>query len=86
MSGAHEALAPASGGVPGVVVESFDVSALRAALSQLLGNPGALQSMAAAARASAQQRFDFERMLDEWEAVLRGGALELHGLQRAGAS
>ena len=40
--------------------------------------------MAAAARASAQQRFAFERMLDEWEAVLRGGAPELRALQRAG--
>jgi glycosyltransferase involved in cell wall biosynthesis len=68
------------------VVESFAVSDIQAAVHRLLAEPGALHGMRAAARASAQERFDYERMLDQWEDVLRGGAIELRAHERARAS
>ena len=87
VSGAREALAPLNdGAVPGAVVESFAVSDTQAAVHRLLSDPAQLRVMSAAARTRAHQRFSFERMLDDWEAVLRGGTIELRAIQRARAS
>jgi glycosyltransferase involved in cell wall biosynthesis len=84
VSGAREALAPMIGGaVPGVVVESFAVSDIETSVNRLLSDPAQLRVMSAAARTSAHHRFNFGRMLDDWEAVLRGGASELRALQHA---
>jgi glycosyltransferase involved in cell wall biosynthesis len=70
VSGAREALAPlGEGAAPGVVIESFEPSAIRAAVNQLLGSP-TLQSMAAA----AQDSFPLVEHALEGKALLCTGA------------
>jgi len=72
VSGAAEALAPDAGGLaPGVVV-GFDPAELAAAVGALLADPARRLAMGRAAARRARERFDFERMLDAWEAVLAG--------------
>ena len=74
VSGAREALAPVDEGTaPGVVV-GFEPGDLEAALRALLPERGLLRAMGEAARRAARARFDPERMLDEWERVLRAGS------------
>lgn len=64
--------AAADGGdVPGIVV-GFDGGELTTSLRVLLDDPAGLAAMGAAARRVARERFDEDRMLDEWERVLRG--------------
>jgi glycosyltransferase involved in cell wall biosynthesis len=83
VSGAHEALAPLESGMqPGIVLRSFDAGEIARAATELLAAPTTLRQMKLAARQAAQTRFDFERMLTEWEAVLRGGAPALRALRQ----
>ncbi len=79
VSGAREALEPLPlAGAPGTVTSSFDVSEIQRAVAAILRDGAMRVRMSEAARLVAQERFDFERMLDDWETVLRGGAPELH--------
>jgi glycosyltransferase involved in cell wall biosynthesis len=72
VSGAAEALRPLPGGTaPGEIVE-FSSEALAAALDRLLRDPERRRAMAEAAVQHARTRFDFDRMVDEWERVLAG--------------
>jgi glycosyltransferase involved in cell wall biosynthesis len=67
-----EAIGPAADPeAPGVVVEP---DGLAEAVASLLSDASRLQRMSRAARARAESRFGRERMLDEWEAALRGAA------------
>ncbi len=71
VSGAHEALEPlADGRLPGRVV-GFEVEEIAAAVGEMVEFPALRAVMSAAARERAEERFGFERMLDEWERVLR---------------
>jgi len=72
VSGAREALTPwHDGSCPGRVV-GFTEAELAGALRDLLGAPDQRAYMGEAARRIARERFGEERMLDEWERVLRG--------------
>lgn len=71
VSGAREALRGGPDGEPGAVVDPTPV-ALAAALRKLLDAPDRLEAMGRAARAVARSRFGEDRMLDEWESLLRG--------------
>ncbi len=74
VSGAREALAASPGEtLPGEVV-GFGAGEIAAAVAALLANREQLRAMGAAAARRARERFGFEKMLDEWEAVLRHGA------------
>ena len=72
VSGAREALAPPDSPyrAPGVVLPSPD--ALVPTLSALLADDERREAMADAARRVAAERFDEERMLDDWERLLGG--------------
>lgn len=73
VDGAHEALEPMSGGqAPGRVTADFSVDTLVANVGELLQNNGELRRMSVAAEARARERFEFERMVGEWEQALRG--------------
>jgi glycosyltransferase involved in cell wall biosynthesis len=71
--GAREALAPADGGgaAPGVVVDP-NAEAVAAELSAMLADRRRLREMGQAASRVARTRFAEARMLDAWEAVLKG--------------
>jgi glycosyltransferase involved in cell wall biosynthesis len=70
VSGADDALEPlADGSAPGAIV-GFSDAELASALRALLADPARRRAMGDAARRRAAERFDFERMLDRWEAVL----------------
>lgn len=72
VSGAAEALEPLAGGqAPGVVVPDYSVDGLHKAVRALLHDRNALRRMSVAAEARAGERFAFERMVSEWERVLR---------------
>ncbi len=72
VSGAEEALeVPAGEEPPGIIVD-FDPQAIADALSSLLNDPERRRDMGAAGRHVATERFSFKKMLDRWEAVLRG--------------
>ncbi len=78
VSGAEEALRPlADGRVPGRVLSGFEATELTEGMAELLSQPALLRLMAEAAEQVARQRFDFERMVSEYEAVLRGGSADL---------
>ena len=71
VSGARDALAAPPGGIaPGEIV-SFEPKALAAAIRRILDDPALRRRMSDAAEHRARDRFDFGRMLDEWERVLR---------------
>jgi glycosyltransferase involved in cell wall biosynthesis len=53
----------------GIIVPSDDVSALAAAMSQLMGDAAHRQRLADGAR-EVVQRFSLDRILDQWEATL----------------
>ncbi len=59
-------------GVDGFLHDVGDSSAIAAHLGKLLSNPAQARDMGARGRASAKQRFDVERMLDEVEALFFG--------------
>lgn len=72
VSGAREALAPRpDGSEPGCVI-GFGEEELIATLRDVLAAPNRRERMGAAARRVARERFGEDRMLDEWERVLRG--------------
>lgn len=72
VSGASEALEPfPDGTAPGEVV-GFTAEELSAALSRLLADAELRRAMGAAAVRRVAERFDFERMLDDWERLLAG--------------
>jgi len=74
VSGVAEALGTEPGEeAPGVVVD-FDPGAIADALGRLLSDPDRRRAMGAAGARRARQRFDFEDMLDAYEAVLRAAA------------
>ena len=60
----------ASDAPPGILLQGFGEEELTATLRSLLGDPGRLRAMGAAARARARAEFDFEVVLDRWEALL----------------
>ncbi|HJU88580.1 MAG TPA: glycosyltransferase [Gemmatimonadaceae bacterium] len=71
VSGAREALEPMRDGTaPGEIVP-FEPKALAAAIRRILDDPSLRARMSQAAARRARERFDFDRMLDEWERVLR---------------
>ncbi len=79
VSGASEALEPEDGlpgevpdpeRTPGVVVRP-EPEVLAQEVESLLGAPDRLAAMGRAARRTAERRFGKDRMLDDWEAVLR---------------
>jgi glycosyltransferase involved in cell wall biosynthesis len=77
VSGAAEALEPLPNEIaPGEVV-GFDPAEIAATIRRLLADPERVRAMGGAAARLARERFGFERMLDEWEAVLRHGAAEV---------
>jgi glycosyltransferase involved in cell wall biosynthesis len=83
VSGAHEALAPLRDGrTPGCVLQSFEPDELARIVGGLLEKPALLRMMGEAAAQAATERFDFDRMVSSYEAVLRGGALGLCGDQK----
>ena len=86
VSGAREALAPVGGGeggdggdggegggsaAPGVVT-GFEPAEIATAVGGLLEDVARRRAMGAAAGRVARERFGEARMLDEWEAMLRG--------------
>jgi glycosyltransferase involved in cell wall biosynthesis len=71
VSGAREALGPIDGVEAGVVV-GHDLKEITAAIADLLDHPARRSELAEAGRLRFEQRFSLERMLDEWEAMLRG--------------
>ena len=74
VSGAREALEPGGDGVaPGVVV-GFDDDALVGSIADLLADDGRRLAMGQAARRVAEERFGWERFVDEWERLLASGA------------
>lgn len=82
VSGAEEALqALPDGRMPGTLV-GWETQDLARELDRLLSDRAKLQEMSKAAAEAAALRFDYERMLHEWEVVLRGGASALRALRR----
>jgi glycosyltransferase involved in cell wall biosynthesis len=74
VSGAREALEPGGDGVaPGLVV-GFDDDALVAPIADLLGDDARRLAMGEAARRVAEERFGWERFVDEWERLLASGS------------
>jgi glycosyltransferase involved in cell wall biosynthesis len=73
VGGAREALV-GGGDPPAGVIVSRDGAGLGGALSRLLGEPALRETLGAAGRDRAARRFGADRFLDEWEALLRGGA------------
>ena len=75
VSGARDALEPGEDGTaPGIVLDGFSDEELAAALDSILRDPRLRGEMSVAARARAAERFDFDRMLDCWEAILAPAA------------
>ena len=75
VSGAADALAPlADGRAPGILLQGFGVDELAQALRDALSDFDRLRAMGDAARERARTEFDFDLMLDRWEAVLGAGA------------
>ncbi|HEX8393472.1 MAG TPA: glycosyltransferase [Longimicrobium sp.] len=70
VSGAREALEPLPDGTAPGVVTGWEDAEIAAALAALLADSGRRARMAEAAVRRARERFGYERMLDEWEAVL----------------
>lgn len=58
-------------GKTGLIVPQDDPAALRSAINKILKDPGLAKSLAAAARAKLEEKFLFERMLSDYENVLK---------------
>lgn len=76
VSGAEEALAPIDEDAPGVVT-GFEASDIAGAIAGLLGDSERLDAARLAALRVSGERFSFDRMLDEWEILLRDDAAAL---------
>jgi len=90
VSGVAEALETPAGEVaPGEIV-GFDVESLAAAIRGLLDDPDRRRAMGAAAARRARERFDFDVMLDRYEAVLdpdaARGRVRAEGVTSPGAA
>ncbi|MFT4115537.1 glycosyltransferase family 4 protein [Bradyrhizobium sp.] len=68
-------------GRSGLVVEAEEADQLAGAIMQLLGDPPAARSFGAAARQRACDRFDFSRLVSDYENVLREATLLRRGPQ-----
>ncbi len=78
VSGAQEALEPlADGSAPGIVVQSFEPNDLAAGVRMLLAQPKADSGASKAALERAGERFSLERMVQDFETLLRAGAAAL---------
>ena len=76
VSGAHEALQPLSDGrQPGRVLASYAYNEMTGTVRDMLAKPPLLRLMAEAAQQAARERFDFDRMVSEYEVILSGGTL-----------
>lgn len=74
VEGAREALfSSADYGAPGLVT-SFELDDITAVIRELLDEPDLRAAMSRAGRRRVQERFGFERMVDEWEALLGAAA------------
>ena len=88
VSGADEALEPfADGAAPGIITGWTEVE-VATAVSGLLADALGRRRMGEAALRSARERFDFDTMLDRWEAVLgvrtgKDAALRVSSVDRA---
>ncbi len=72
VSGTEEAFAVTEGDIaPGAIVD-FDAQELAEATRHLLSNPDLRRDMGDCGRRLAKRRFSFEKMIDQWESVLRG--------------
>jgi glycosyltransferase involved in cell wall biosynthesis len=70
VGGARTALGAAPGEPPpGIVTPGFEPSAISGAVEALVAAPERRRTMADAARRRARERFDFDAMLDAWEAL-----------------
>jgi len=76
VSGAGEALAPIDGDAPGVVT-GFEPAEIAGAIRTLLQDPARLDSARLAALRASAERFSHDRMLDDWETLLRDGPAAL---------
>jgi glycosyltransferase involved in cell wall biosynthesis len=70
VDGAHDALSGADGEAAPGVVSDFTPSGVASALRPLCDSVALRTSMGHAARHRAGERYGFERMVDEWEALL----------------
>jgi glycosyltransferase involved in cell wall biosynthesis len=76
VSGAQEALRPlADGRQAGRVLASYAYNEMTGTVRDLLSKPPLLRLMAEAAEQAARERFDFDRMVSEYEIILSGGTL-----------
>src|SRR5690606_28204950 len=74
VSGAADALhAEPDGRRPGVVLETFSEEELATVLHEVISSPTRLAEMREAACARARSEFNFDLLLDRWEAALTGG-------------
>jgi glycosyltransferase involved in cell wall biosynthesis len=71
VSGAQEALEPGPHGPPGRIVAGFEPEQIVPAVRALLEQPELRERMSSAARERARERFSFERMLNDFETLLR---------------
>jgi glycosyltransferase involved in cell wall biosynthesis len=73
VSGALEALEPLEdGSVPGLIV-GLDAGELAAAIQRVLDEPAERQRMSDNAIRRARDRFDFDKMIGQWERMLAAG-------------
>jgi glycosyltransferase involved in cell wall biosynthesis len=78
VSGAHEALEPlADGRIPGRVVQSFEPADIVAALHEFLERSEVRGRAGAAAAERARERFSYERMVTDFETLLRRGLINV---------
>jgi glycosyltransferase involved in cell wall biosynthesis len=70
VSGAYEALEPLADGTRPGIVTSFDEREISTAVRAILADAPTRAAMARATRLRVQDRFAYERMIDDWESVL----------------
>lgn len=72
VSGAEEALfaTPGGGGPPGAIV-AFEPAAIAAECDRLLADPSLRRRMGLAGIQRVRELFSFDRMLDQWEVILK---------------
>lgn len=71
VSGAREALERGADGAAAGEVVDFSAEALSGAMARLASEPERRRRLGRVAAERARERFGFERMLDEWERVLK---------------
>ena len=78
VSGAREALEPEPDGQAPGMVTGFAPPQIASALNSVLYDPKLLEEMGRAGERRCRERFSYERMLDQWEAVLYASAVSRH--------